>query len=271
MSPGLPAYTKRILEGKTVKTPSRRRNWTRDELIVAFNLYCRTPFGRIHNRNPEVIALSLALGRTPSALSWKLANFARLDPTLKVRNLSGASHGGKLEEEIWNEFSSDWNGLAFESELLRSRFLGTSASYEELENLPEGRSKLSSVMVRVNQGFFRATVLAAYENKCCMTGLTVLELLNASHIVPWNADPKLRTNPRNGLCLNVLHDRAFDRGLVSVDRDFKIIISSSLRRRSDATLDRLLMSSEGASLHLPHHFRPDPEFLEYHRVKIFRP
>jgi putative restriction endonuclease len=51
-----------------------RRNWTRNELIVAFNLYCRTPFGRIDRRNPEIIALAAALDRTPSAVSWKLAN-----------------------------------------------------------------------------------------------------------------------------------------------------------------------------------------------------
>lgn len=90
-----------------------RRNWTREELIVAFNLYCRTPFGRIHNRNPEIIGLSAALGRTPSALSWKLANFARFDPALKDRNISGATHGGQLEQEVWEEFSQDWEKLSF--------------------------------------------------------------------------------------------------------------------------------------------------------------
>src|SRR5271155_4885876 len=57
-----------------------RRDWTREELIVAFNLYCKIPFGRIHIRNPLIIELAKAIGRTPSAVSWKLANFARLDP-----------------------------------------------------------------------------------------------------------------------------------------------------------------------------------------------
>ena len=78
-----------------------RTNWTRDELIVAFNLYCKTPFGRIHIRNPEIIALAKVLGRTPSAVSWKLANLASLDPSLKKRNIAGATPGGKLEKEIW--------------------------------------------------------------------------------------------------------------------------------------------------------------------------
>ena len=75
----------------------RRRGWTREELIVAFNLYCKIPFGRIHIRNPLIIQLAQSLGRTPSAVSWKLANFARLDPALKRRNVKGAAHGARAE------------------------------------------------------------------------------------------------------------------------------------------------------------------------------
>jgi hypothetical protein len=91
-----------------------RRDWSREELIVAFNLYCR-PFGRIHIRNPQIIDLAKAIGRTPSAVSWKLANFARLDPALKKRHIAGASHGARAEVEVWNEFNQNWEKLAFES------------------------------------------------------------------------------------------------------------------------------------------------------------
>jgi len=71
-------------------------NWTRDELILAFNLYCKIPFGKIHIRNPEIISLAKAIQRTPSAVSWKLANFARLDPTLRSRRIHGAPHSGAV-------------------------------------------------------------------------------------------------------------------------------------------------------------------------------
>ena len=101
-----------------------RRDWTRDELIVAFNLYCKIPFGRIHIRNPLLIELAKAVGRTPSAVSWKLANFARLDPALQKRNIAGATHGARAEVEIWNEFSNDWDRLAFESERLLEQLTG---------------------------------------------------------------------------------------------------------------------------------------------------
>ena len=247
-----------------------RTNWTRDQLIVAFNLYCRIPFGRIHNRNPEIIALAKAIGRTPSAVSWKLANFSSLDPAVVGRNLSGATHGGKLEKEVWEEFHSDWNRLAFESERLWSQVTGVPIEEHLSDVLPEGRTREATVMVRVNQGFFRAAVLAAYDSKCCITGIGVGELLSASHIVPWSVDIKNRTNPRNGLCLNALHDRAFDRGLISIDRDLRVILSPKLSRNSDAELNRLLLSYKGAEIRTPGHFQPDSEFLEYHRDVVLQ-
>src|SRR5438067_1595728 len=101
-----------------------RKTWQRDELILAFNLYCKTPFGKIHIRNPEIISLAKLLGRSPSALSWKLANFARLDPSLQQRQIIGAPHGGKGEIEVWNEFNSNWESLAFESEKLLAKLTG---------------------------------------------------------------------------------------------------------------------------------------------------
>ncbi|WP_199269185.1 hypothetical protein [Polaribacter sp. L3A8] len=60
----------------------KRRNWTREELIVAFNLYCKISFSKINYRHYLIIKLAEAIGRTPSAVAWKLVNFASLDPSL---------------------------------------------------------------------------------------------------------------------------------------------------------------------------------------------
>ena len=110
-----------------------RKNWTREELIVAFNLYCKTSFGQIHNRNPEIIDLANLIGRTPSAVSWKLANFSRLDPSLQKRGIVGATHGSKSEEAIWDEFNEDWEQLSFTSEKLLAQFKGR--PIEEIANV----------------------------------------------------------------------------------------------------------------------------------------
>lgn len=56
--------------------------WTREQRLIAFALYCRTPFGKMHSRNPEIIKLAQLLGRTPGSLAMKLVNFASLDPAI---------------------------------------------------------------------------------------------------------------------------------------------------------------------------------------------
>jgi len=242
--------------------------WTREDLILAFNLYCKIPFGQIHLRNPEIIRLAEALGRTPSSVSWKLANFARLDPSLKARNIRGATHGAKAEVEIWREFNGNWDKLAFESERLAAALTGRELV---LETLPEGRDKEALVRVRVNQGFFRAAVLAAYDFKCCLTGLAIPDLLTASHIVPWVRDVANRTNPRNGLCLNALHDRAFDCGLITVTPDMKVKVSPLVPASSgDRFSLAVLKNYEGARVRPPSRFRPEPSFLRFHNEQVFR-
>src|SRR5687768_551460 len=101
-------------------------NWTRDEHVLAFNLYCQIPFGTIHMRNPRIIELAHLLGRSVGAVSYKLSNFARLDPALRARGIRGHEHGAKGEEEVWNEFSLHPEALAFESERLMADRLGRS-------------------------------------------------------------------------------------------------------------------------------------------------
>jgi putative restriction endonuclease len=248
-----------------------RREWTRDELIVAFNLYCKIPFGKIHIRNPDVIRLAAAIGRSPSALSWKLANFARLDPALRKRHIVGASHGAHAEIQVWNEFANNWERLAFESERLLAKFMGKRLEDSEDDaNFPEGRTREAIIRARVNQGFFRAAVLAAYGVRCCITGLSIPQLLSASHIVPWSVDLENRTNPRNGLCLNSIHDRAFDCGLLTVTPEFRVKVSRRIRSATtDPAAHEFLERYNECSISMPKRFVPEVKFLEYHNRAIF--
>lgn len=249
--------------------------WTREELIIAFNLYCKIPFGRIHIHNPEIITLAKILGRTPSAVSWKLANLASLDPSLKKRNIAGASHGSKMDAEVWNEFNSDWDRLAFESEKLVAQKTGKqvddSAEVGVIDLPKTGIEREALVRIRVNQSFFRKSVLAAYNFQCCITGLEIPELLNASHIIPWSKDEANRVNPRNGLCLNAIHDRAFDRGLITITPEFKVMVSKSIKRRgAGKAAQDLLLCYDGFEIDKPERFLPELSFLQYHNAYIFR-
>ena len=74
--------------------------WTREELILAINLYCKLPFGRLHRANPDIIHLAKLIHRTPSAVALKLVNFASFDPSLRARGIKGASNASKLDSQI---------------------------------------------------------------------------------------------------------------------------------------------------------------------------
>jgi putative restriction endonuclease len=249
--------------------------WTREELILAFNLYFKIPFGKFDKRTPEIISLSKVLGRTPSAVALKLSNFARLDPALKKRGIVGASHGSKLDIVIWEEFIGNLEKLSFESEVLLAEKMGKKV--EEISgiyvlDLPkEGKEREALVRTRVNQSFFRKTILAAYSIRCCITGLSIPSLLTASHIIPWSEDKAKRMNPKNGLCLNALHDRAFDKGWITVTPDYLVRVSPKIQKMSnEKAVSDLLLKYDGLKILEPKRFFPEAKFLKYHNDVIFK-
>lgn len=97
-----------------------------EEDILAFHLYNKIEFGKIHIRNPDVIELAALLGRKVGSASRKLANFARLDPVLQARDIQGLPHGARGEEEVWHEFQERPEVLVFESTRLLAERSGYS-------------------------------------------------------------------------------------------------------------------------------------------------
>ena len=228
----------------------------------------------MHQTNPDIIKLANVIGRTPGAVAMKLVNFASLDPAHQLRNVVGLKNASRGDRDIFAEFSSDWEALAFESELAGSRIANISAEtrIDDIElTLPQGSTERTQlVRVRTVQSFFRSAVMASYEGRCAICAINVASLLNASHIVPWSADSKRRADPTNGIALCALHDRAFDRGLISLENDLKILTSTSLRTKGHSELHRIaLVEIEGKELTLPHRFHPDREAIAYHRQNIF--
>ena len=250
--------------------------WTREELILAINLYCKTPFGRLYSRNPDVINLANLIGRTSNSVAYKLVNFASLDPTLQARGIKGASNASKLDKQIWGEFFNNWDSLPYESEQLLANFQNSSIeqinNITETELLKEGKTREQMVKVRVNQSFFRSSILASYNNTCCITGIQQSEFLIAGHIKPWSIDEKNRLNPCNGIAINALHDKAFENGLLTITPDFKIKISSILYKdKKKPNIEEFFLKYDNQDIILPSRFLPDAEFLNYHNTLRFKP
>jgi putative restriction endonuclease len=249
--------------------------WTRNELILAINLYIKLPFGKIHSGNPSIINLAQLIGRTPGSIAYKLVNFVSLDPSLKERGIKGAENSSKLDKEIWNEFYNNWNDLPFISEKLLAEITNTSVEknnlIDETELPQEGKTREQIVKARVNQSFFRKAILASYNNTCCITGIHNPDLLIAGHIRPWALDEKNRLNPRNGIAINALHDQAFENGLITISPDYKIKISSEIKLMKNQTgMYEFFLKYEDKEIYLPDRFLPDKEFLKYHNDERFK-
>lgn len=231
----------------------------------------------MHSRNPDIIQLAELIGRSPSALAMKLVNFASLDPSITGTGRSGLANASEADKKVWREFHENWGDLAEES----SRAIAAGISVPARGNLsigfaePEpadfiGEVRQATVSIRIRQGFFRRSILASYGGKCCMSGVSSDQLIVASHIVPWAADEKNRLNPRNGLCLSAIHDKAFDSGLITVTPQMKIEVCDDLKRRkAEGEVSAAIAGLHGKSIELPARFHPDQAFLRWHNENRF--
>lgn len=105
--------------------------WTRDELLIALNLYYKFPYGQFHTNNPIIIEVAQKLQRTPSALVMKLCNFGSLDPRHQLRGVQGLKGISKADRQIWQEFEDNWTELALESEERLQVLLGVINEQQE--------------------------------------------------------------------------------------------------------------------------------------------
>jgi putative restriction endonuclease len=140
----------------------KSNNWTKEETIIAFNVYCKIPFKSSSKTNPTIIKYANIIGRSPSALNMKVGNFGRLDPELKKQGIVGLTNGSKTEEDVWAEFHGNWDKLAYESERLIAEFQNKTIEESagiDFSDIPLGKEREQIVKMRVNQSFFRSAVL----------------------------------------------------------------------------------------------------------------
>lgn len=246
--------------------------WTRDELIVAFDLYCRIPFRKTKATNPDVMKLAALISRSTASVARKLGNFGAFDPELGRQNISGLGHTSKLDREVWDEFHNDWTRLVESAHALRATFHGDPKSQDEATSisLPDGPSEcVSQTKQRLHQSFFRQAVLSSYESACCVTGLCISKCLIASHIIPWSENEVLRADPTNGLCLSATFDRLFDTGLMSITPELRIVFCHDLLLDEAEQTKTLVTRYHEQEIIRPRRFMPSTDCLKWHREKVY--
>ena len=251
-------------------------NWTREQVKLAFHFYCQTPFGKLHGRNPEVIALASLLNRTPDALAMKCCNIASLDPAMHARGVTGLGNASSMDRQIWGEFHADWETLALECERMLATLRSNANAEPPAQDVDAdiistdftGHTRMAMVEQRVKQNFFRRVILSGYRNRCCISGVSDQRLLVASHIVPWRDDTSIRLHPGNGLCLSAIHDKAFDHYLFSLSDDHRVLLSPALEQTRDDFLREVFHPIADKQVELPERFVPELAFVQRHRQQM---
>lgn len=173
------------------------------------------------------------------------------------------SNASRLDRVVWDRFYRNWDTLAS---------VETAEQVVSEQWTTRATSAARTVIARLGQGFFRNAVLSAYEGACCITGIHAPSLLRASHIMPWSVSEKRRLDPSNGICLNALHDAAFDEGLIGFDNDLRVHVSGSARTAMPpSTYADYFARYDGKLIRTPERFAPDTECLRYHLEHVFIP
>jgi len=258
--------------------------WSREHSLIALNLYHKLPFGKLHRKTPQIMQAAEKMGRTAGSLAMKLSNFASFVPVLQARGISGLSRTSHKDRHIWDEFNANFDTLGPESEQLLSDLFNADADHEvemiEQEEirlvptrLPPGVTEASAtVTTRRGHSFFRQAVLTAYGGRCCISGIAHPRFLIASHIKPWRDHPRERLDLRNGLCLSTLHDAAFDAGLITLDEEYRVVLSKEIRQcfADQQAIRENFKPYAGLTIRLPEkNAKPDAGYLAYHRGNVF--
>jgi predicted restriction endonuclease len=248
--------------------------WSRTDTLIALEFYFRTPFGRFHQHNPDVIAIAQRINRTASAVAMKLGNLASCDPELAKRGIRGLGNASRLDRELFAQFLADPEQVLGEMHDAGIAVADATAESERVavDRFPAGEDVVVQAKARRGQSFFRQALYSNYEGRCVVSGLRVQALLTASHIIPWQKDSSRRCDPRNGLLLTALHDRAFDRGYITISAELTVKLSPALGETPDSEFSSAaLYGFADRPLRLPEKlkFAPSAEALEYHRTMIF--
>lgn len=250
--------------------------WSKDELILALNLYLKLPFGKLHSKTPKVIHLARITDRTPSSIAMRLNNFAAVDPFHQNRGIVGLTGGKRQVQPIWDEFINNKEELIFRSERILAKKESTTLKSKYPDVLDKlnglhGENRMRKVKIRVNQNVFRQIVLANYSSRCAISGINIPDLLVASHIMPWSKYENERLNPENGICLSPLYDKAFDRGYISIKPSLEIVLSNELeKRKKEEAIKTNFLDLKGYKLRLPKKYEPRKDFPQFHLDTIFK-
>src|SRR5690606_24578505 len=209
-----------------------------------------------------------------------------------VQTLSDTVAYGAFSPELFQLLMVENNRILAKDAILFMYFLELRAGYYQQKQLDDGfyhdvqalvlndlevRYKHVSIQteedVFIRSGLFKRYIPQLYQDTCAMTGMRMrstfkYNFIDACHIVPFAVTHDDKVTNGIALCPN-LH-RAFDRGLVSVDEEYRILVSSHVEEESAHPYSLNKLSGKPIILPEQIQYQPPQENLEWHRREVFK-
>jgi len=242
------------------------RLWSREEFILALELYFRIPFGQINKNNPDIIKLADFIGRTPSYVGMRLSNYANCDPKLKAAGIKGLEGGQQQCQPYWDEFANERGKLKSAAIESRIHLVETSSR----DGINTHITEWDNLVNEMYDYKFQNIISKNYHEHCAISGMKTPQFLVGCHIIPSCENEAESMKASNGILLNLLYARAYVEGLIGFDTDYKIHFSSELKKHKFEDGYHLFKRYEGEHLHLGDVVvKPDTAFLEWHMDTVF--
>jgi putative restriction endonuclease len=287
------AYESKLLIDSTIPiTPELtsifKSNWN-NLVTTGHTLSFAMPFFRLKNEDGNWWQLVANPGCELWVQTGDLSNFsslsnavmyAEIDPNLAQLLL----HEGTrtiLRQVLLDKYfpnksiTVNSDGSAALGEIKREMLEETAIEYSERMKRLKKRLNAETYEIEIHsrETVFRREIVKLYDDTCCMTGVRVsapysFSMVDACHIVPFYKT--FNNHPTNGIALCPNLHRAFDKGAISIDDDYRVIVSRTFVENEES--DYSLSALEGRQIELPRdrNYVPDLEAFAWHRKYTFR-
>jgi len=227
--------------------------------------------------------MELKVNKSKSIKSFKSLNdaidFAEIDENL-FSILLNPSNRILFEEVLLDEYFSDSKAsyasnqlnseeIKIENQILNENRIEYQRNLKQLKNTLKSDNYEEELFIR--GGLFKKTIPKIYNYSCCISGMKIIskqnaQMVDACHIIPFSISND--DTITNGLSLSPNLHRAFDRGLITIQLDYTVQVSPTIRENNSVFS---LSQFDGKKIMLPQKtsWQPSAESLDWHNREVF--
>jgi putative restriction endonuclease len=298
IAPHKPILLLSILQTFQNNNSNSKRIYISPELVALF----KTNWNLLVTSNHDC-RFALPFNHLTSDKFWKLIpkpgfeNILKLSSSMRsFANLNAAVEYAQIDEDLFFLMKDKKSNEILQHFLLNKYFNETKKNYDQSnylqqklfdsienkilnESPDEYMKEIKELLINKNDeevflrgSLFKREIPRIYNNRCAISGMRIdstlsVSMIDACHIIPWSFSNNDSVTNGIALCPN-LH-RAFDRGLIAIDENYKVLVSKSFKEELSSYSIKCFENEE---INLPSHknYFPNINNFNWHFENIFK-